>query len=264
MKIIKISIFCCLLLFLFDSCTINSNRMLRTPKDYQFDTITNLMNDIEYKIAMNDQLIFQLYTNNGFQLIDMFNENGSNQNRLMMNGGMNGNFGINYMVRQDSLVELPIVGDVNLVGQTAREAELYLEKLFSEFYVDPYIFLRVNSRRIFLFSGSTGGEAQVVPLTFNNMTLFEVLATAGGISKDNNARKIKIIRKTKDGVKIFKVDLSTIDGIQQGNMIMQSHDIVYIQPNINIIPEIMEDLNPILSFASTISLLWLALTQFNL
>ena len=237
--------------------------MLRTPKDYQFDTISNLMNNVEYKISVNDQLNFQLYTNNGFQLIDRFNQNVSSQNRLMMNGGMNGNFGINYMVRQDSLVELPIIGNVNLVGQTAREAELYLEDLFSEFYVDPYIFLRVNSRRIFLFSGSTGGEAQVIPLTFNNMTLFEVLATAGGIRKDNNARKIKIIRKTKEGIKIFKIDLSTIDGIQLGNMIMQSHDIVYIQPNINIIPEIMEDLNPILSFASTISLLWLALTQFN-
>ena len=236
--------------------------MLRTPKDYQFDTISNLMKNVEYKIAVNDQLNFQLYTNNGFQLIDRFNESGSGQNRLM-NGGMNGNFGINYMVRQDSLVELPIIGNVNLVGQTALEAELYLEDLFSEFYVDPYIFLRVNSRRIFLFSGSTGGEAQVIPLTFNNMTLFEVLATAGGIRKDNNARKIKIIRKTKEGIKIFKIDLSTIDGIQLGNMIMQSHDIVYIQPNINIIPEIMEDLNPILSFASTISLLWLALTQFN-
>ena len=63
--------------------------------------------------------------------------------------------------------------------------------------MDPYVFLRVNSRRIFLFSGSTGGEAQVIPLTFNNMTLFEVLATAGGIRKDNNARKIKIIRNNK-------------------------------------------------------------------
>lgn len=262
MKYIKISFFTYLLFFILGSCTINSNRMLRTPKDYQFDTISNLMKNVEYKIAVNDQLNFQLYTNNGFQLIDRFNESGSGQNRLM-NGGMNGNFGINYMVRQDSLVELPIIGNVNLVGQTAREAELYLEDLFSEFYVDPYIFLRVNSRRIFLFSGSTGGEAQVIPLTFNNMTLFEVLATAGGIRKDNNARKIKIIRKTKEGIKIFKIDLSTIDGIQLGNMIMQSHDIVYIQPNINIIPEIMEDLNPILSFASTISLLWLALTQFN-
>ena len=112
--------------------------MLRTPKDYQFDTITNLMNDIEYKIAMNDQLIFQLYTNNGFQLIDMFNENGSNQNRMMMGGGMNGNFGINYMVRQDSLVELPIIGDVNLVGQTAREAELYLEELSCKLIPTPF------------------------------------------------------------------------------------------------------------------------------
>ncbi|MDA9715157.1 polysaccharide biosynthesis/export family protein [Bacteroidota bacterium] len=149
MKYIKIPIITYLLLFLFDSCTINSNRMLRTPKNYQFDTLTNLMNDVEYKIAMNDQLIFQLYTNNGFQLIDMFNVSGSNQNRMMMGGGINGNFGMNYMVRQDSLVELPIVGDVNLVGQTAREAELYLEELFSEFYVDPYVFLRVNSRRIF-------------------------------------------------------------------------------------------------------------------
>ena len=53
------------------------------------------MSDIEYKIAMNDQLIFQLYTNNGFQLIDMFNESGTNQNRMIMGGGMNGNFGIN-------------------------------------------------------------------------------------------------------------------------------------------------------------------------
>ena len=46
-------------------------------KDYQFDTISNLMKNVEYKIAVNDQLNFQLYTNNGFQLIDRFNESGS-------------------------------------------------------------------------------------------------------------------------------------------------------------------------------------------
>ena len=52
------------------------------------------------------------------------------------------------MVRQDSLVELPIIGDVNLVGQTAREAELYLEELFSEFYGSIRFFM--NSRRVFI------------------------------------------------------------------------------------------------------------------
>ena len=242
------------------SCTINSNRMLRTPKDYTFDTLTNAMNDVEYKIAINDQLSFNLFTNNGFQLIDMFNQNNNtNQNRNLLMNGM----GSNYVVRQDSLVELPIIGDVNLVGKTAREAELFLESIFSEFYVDPFIMLRVSSRRVFLFSGSSGGEARVIPLSFNNMTLFEVLATAGGISKNNNARKIKIIRKTKEGIKIFIVDLSSIEGIKDGNMIMQSHDIVYIQPNINIISEILEDVNPILSVLSTVSFIWFAVLQFS-
>jgi polysaccharide export outer membrane protein len=237
--------------------------MLRTPKNYDFDQIEEKLNEIEYKIDINDQITFQLYTNNGFQLIDMFSESGNNQQsqRMMMNGL---NQGLFYFVRQDSFVELPIIGDINLVGKTTREAELYLEEIFSEFYVDPYIILRVNSKRVFLFSGSTGGEASVVLLTYNNMSLFEVLAQSGGLGKNNSSKKIKIIRKTKDGIKIFNADLSTIEGINEGNMIMQSDDIIYITPNINLIPELLEDINPILSFFSTISLILFSLNQLSL
>ena len=60
------------ILLLISSCTINSNRMLRTPRNYEFDEIDSKLNELEYKIDVNDQLTFQLYTNNGFQLIDMF------------------------------------------------------------------------------------------------------------------------------------------------------------------------------------------------
>ena len=262
MKLLYHFLYILLITLFISSCTINSNRMLRTPKNYEFDEIEEKLNLIEYKIDVNDQITFQLFTNNGFQLIDMFSSNVSNQQsqRLMMNG----NQGISYFIRQDSLVELPIIGDINIVGKTTREAELYLENIFSEFYVDPFVILRVNSKRIFLFSGNTGGEATVVPLTFNNMTLFEVLAQSGGITQNNSSKKIKIIRKTKDGIKIFQADLSTIDGIKQGNMIMQSHDIIYITPNINLIPEILSDINPILSFFSTISLILFSLNQLSL
>ena len=263
MKYINYLITITLGLIILTGCTINSNRMLRTPNNYAFDQIEEKLNEIEYKIDVNDQITFQLYTNNGFQLIDMFSESGNNQQsqRIMMNGQ---NQGLFYFVRQDSLVELPIIGDINLVGKTTREAELYLENIFSEFYVDPFVILRVNSKRIFLFSGNTGGEAAVVPLTYNNMSLFEVLAQSGGIGKSNSSKKIKIIRKTKDGIKIFNADLSTIEGINQGNMIMQSHDIIYITPNLNLIPELLEDINPILSFFSTISLILFSLNQLSL
>ena len=267
MKFIYKYIIISICLPLFYSCTINSNRMLRTPKDYNFDKIENELNNIEYKIDINDQLTFQLYTNNGFQLIDMFssdNSNGINQSQRMMqqnNAGV-GN-GSLYLVRQDSLVEFPIIGDLNIVGKTIKEAELYLESLLSEFYVDPFIVLGVSTKRIFLFNGASGGEARVVNLRYNNMTLFEVLASVGGISNTNSSKRIKIIRKTNQGIKIFNADLSTIDGISQGNMIMQSHDIVYITPNFNLGSEIVQDINSVFSFISTISLAWLTISQIN-
>ena len=267
MKLIYKSIILVICFASFYSCTINSNRMLRTPKDYEFDTMNIELNNIEYKIDINDQLTFQLYTNNGFRLIDMFSDvsGGSIENqRFMQNGsGQSSQNGSLYLIRQDSLVEFPIIGDINVVGKSVKQAELYLENKLSEFYVDPFIVLGVSTKRIFLFSGSSGGEASVVNLRYNNMTLFEVLATAGGISNTNSSKRIKIIRKTNEGIKIFNADLSTIDGINQGNMIMQSHDIVYITPNFNLGSEIVQDINSIFSFISTISLVWLTISQIN-
>jgi len=239
--------------------------MLRTPKDYNFDKIETELNNIEYKIDINDQLTFQLYTNNGFQLIDMFGDaaGGGIQSQRLMQGGQGGQNGSLYLIRQDSLVEFPIIGDIKLVGKTIKETEIYLEKIFSEFYVDPFIVIGVATKRIFLFNGASGGEASVINLNYNNMTLFEVLATSGGIGTNNSSKRIKIIRKTKDGIRIFNADLSTIDGISQGNMIMQSHDIVYITPNFNLGSEIIQDISSVFSFISTISLVWLTISQIN-
>ena len=168
--------------------------MLRTPKDYEFDKIETVLNNIEYKIDINDQLTFQLYTNNGFQLIDMFSANGSGNNQsqriMQQNNNLTNVNGSLYLVRQDSLVEFPIIGDINIVGKSIKETEVYLESLLSEFYVDPFIVLGVSTKRIFLFNGASGGEARVVNLLYNNMTLFEVLATAGGISNTNSSKNI--------------------------------------------------------------------------
>jgi len=172
----------------------------------------------------------------------------------MMMGG-NGSFGIQYMIRQDSLVELPILGEVNLAGKTIKEAEIYLEKEFSEFYVDPFINIIIKSRRVFMFTG-TGGDAQVLPLTYNNMTLFEALAMGGGIGQNGKAKKIKLIRPIEGEYEIYQFDLSTIDGIKDGNMVLQSHDIIYVTPNLNYASEILSDIGPILSLISTLTLTW--------
>ncbi len=256
MKLIKLISQVFILCIILNACTVNSHIMLKTPKDYVFNELDPNKNKEEYQIAINDVIVFQLYTNKGFDLIDMFNQTGNNnqQSRNMMMGG-DGSFGIQYMIRQDSLVELPILGEVNLAGKTIKEAEIYLENQFSEFYVDPFINIIINSRRVFMFTG-TGGDAQVLPLTYNNMTLFEALAMGGGIGQNGKAKQIKLIRPTETKPEIYLIDLSTIDGIKDGNMVLQSHDIIYVTPNPNYASEILSDIAPVLSLISTLTLTW--------
>ena len=96
------------------SCTINSHHMLKTSKDFVFDTIPTSQN-MEYTIAPGDLLQFRLYSNGGYMLIDISSGNGGNNNLLMRTSA------ITYLVREDSMVKLPILQDVNLVGLKIKD-----------------------------------------------------------------------------------------------------------------------------------------------
>ncbi len=222
----------------FSSCTINSHIMLKTEKDYVFNELTNT-NNPEYKISINDIINFRLFTNDGFEVIDM--TSGKNNTGLNNQNNM-----IQYNIRKDSLVELPIIGEVNLVEKSIKEAEVLLEELYAKYYVDPYINLRVNSRRVIVFPG-TGSSAQVVPLQYNNTTLIEALALVGGITGDSKAQRIKLIRNIKGNQEVYLIDLSTIKGLRDGSTILQSNDIIYVEPNPRYAREILQDVTPILS-----------------
>ena len=237
-----------LLITISTSCTVNSHVMLRTKNDYVFDTI-NYKNNPEYKIAANDIIDFRLFTNDGFEVIDMVSQ--QNNNRNMLNQA---NI-IQYNIRKDSLVELPIIGEINLVGKTIIESERLLENKYANFYVDPFINLRVNSRRVVIFPG-TGSSAQVVPLKFNNTTLIEALASVGGISNNGRAKRIKLIRNTQEKQEVYLIDLSTIDGLKDASLTLQSNDIIYVEPIRNYAREILSDVTPVLGLISTATSLW--------
>ena len=238
------------------SCTINSHHMLKTSKDFVFDTIPTSQN-MEYTIAPGDLLQFRLYSNGGYMLIDISSGNGGNNNLLMRTSA------ITYLVRQDSMVKLPILQDVNLVGLKIKDAELKLEELYSEFYVEPYLNLEVNNKRIIVFPG-TGNSAQVVTLANNSTTLVEALARAGGITPNSFAKNIKVLRETETGSKVYKIDLSTIEGYREGgNFIVQANDIIYVTPTPSIAREVLQDVAPVISLISSTTLVLFTLISLK-
>ena len=109
-------------LMFWSSCTINSHVMLKTPKDYVFDTPPDKPVD-EYIISVNDILQFRLFANDGFQLIDIAAGQAGAGSQQAIAARTN----INYVVQTDSLARLPILGNINIVGKTIVEAEAFLQ-----------------------------------------------------------------------------------------------------------------------------------------
>lgn len=234
-------------LFVFSSCGINSNFMFKTTKDYEYDSIPSAETFTEYRIAPNDIVQFRLFANDGFKIIDITSGADDTPNR---NNIFNANNNLSYTVLPDSTVKLPILDHVKIAGLTVNQASDSLEKLYEEYYVDPFAQVTVSNKRAVIFPGN-GGDAKVINLVNNNTTLLEALALAGGITERGRAKRIKIMRKINGERQVYLIDLSTIDGLKHADMTIQANDYIYVEPVPQIARELLKEIAPIVSIISS-------------
>lgn len=254
------------LLSLLGSCAINSNMMFKTPKDgsFVYDSIP-LVPKEDYKLSIDDKLVFNLTTNRGKSLLEgisgTLTQSGANSSSNSRGGANGGNMN-DYIVRSDGYVELPVLGDVKVQGLTIKDCEDTLEQLFKYQYQEPFVQLRVTNRRCVVFSGD-GNAATIVTLENINTSLLEVLAKTGGISQRGKSRIVKVMRKVDGKREIYHIDISTIDGLKYADMIIQGNDYIYVEPRPQIIRGALQEWAPIASLASSLTLIFTILRFTN-
>lgn len=230
-----------LTVFAFSSCKVfRSNLMLNTPRNYTYDKIGDSIIKQSYRIESNDIVQVRIFSNDGFKIIDLANST-NNFNRV----------DFDYLVDRDGTAKLPLVGRIKLAGLTISEAESYLEQVYTEFYVKPFVTAKVINKRVIVFPGN-GGKAQVLNLQNGNTTVIEALALSGGIQEDGKAYKVKLIRN--DGTnkpKVFLMDLSKIEGINVGNSVVMANDIIYVEPRYRFAKTIVAEIAPVLTLLSS-------------
>ena len=232
-----------LAMLMLSGCLINRNIMFKTPHDYKFDTVSDTL-DRQFKIQPDDILSFRMYSNDGFKMIDLVNDN-----QMSMNAANRIQFA--YNVDPDGNTKLPVIGNVHIAGLTVREAELALEKEYTVYYQKPFVLLTVSNRRVVVFPGG-GGDAKIIPLEKNNTTMLEVLASAGGLAERGDAHRIKLFRRNTDGGrKVFQFDLSDIDNLKYADIVMQADDVVYVQPKAQIARGLLQEITPLITLLTT-------------
>lgn len=220
------------------------NVMLTTTKDYPFDTLKldSSQFSTEYRLAPDDVIEFRLFANDGFKMIDLVASAVANNNVIRQ--------GFEYTLDSRGEVKLPLLGLVRVDSMTIREAEVYLETRYAQYYVKPYALVRVVNRRCVVFPGDPGA-AKVLALG-NNTTVFEAIAAAGGITANGKANKISLIRQTNDpnNPSVYRLDLSKMENIAQGNIVVQSNDIIYVEPRRRYASRTLQEVTPFLSLVT--------------
>jgi polysaccharide export outer membrane protein len=234
-------------ILILSSCKIfKSNLMLKTPRNYNYDQLVDSLARIDYKIAPNDAIFYKVFTNDGFKLIDLASASTTFRND------------VDVIVESDGMIKMPLIGRLFVAGMTIIEAEKLMEEKYAEFYVNPYVTLRVSNKRVIVFPGNTG-TAKVVSLMNNNTTVIEVIASAGGIPEDGKAYKAKLIRYTKnpkEKPQVYLLDLSRIEGIKVGSSIVQANDIIYIEPRYRPLKTFTTEVAPVVSIITSLFIIY--------
>ena len=62
------------------------------------------------------------------------------------------------------------------------------------------------------------------------VNVLHALSLAGDITQFGNRKKIKIIRKDDEVNRVFYVDLTKVDILNDSDFVLQPHDIIYVAP----------------------------------
>ena len=218
--------------------------------------LSSLASDAEknYLIQKNDLLELQVYTNKGEALVDPGVDPATRQApRELGEAGTRQT----YLVDQNGVVKFPRIDAIKVEGLTIRQAEEILEKQYNLPFVESFVLLKFANKRAIIL-GSPGG--QVIPLTNENTRLTEVLALAKGLDNDAKAQNIRVIR----GDEVMVADFSTFEGYQKNNIVIQSGDIIYVEPIRRPFSEGFREYAPVISMiTSTTALVVVIISQFR-
>ena len=157
---------------------------------------------------------------------------------------------------------MPLIGRVHIEGMTIKEAEDYLEVKYAKFYIDPFARVAVQNRRVTVFSGNYS-QGKVVNMENRNLRLLEALALAGGLPRSGKSHMIKVFRGDPSNPDIYRFNLRRIDSYGNSNFVLQSNDVIYVEPRISLSSDILREWAPILALTTSILTLYILIVQLR-
>lgn len=132
-------------------------------------------------------------------------------------------------VGPDGFVSLPLLGDVQVAGQTAEELGKLIATRLIAFIVNPQVtvsIVDIRSRQVYILGqvGKPGSFPLIAPIR-----VLQLIAEAGGLTTYANRKAIVVLRSQMGTVKKMRFDYNrVIRGDDKENIILQPGDTVVV------------------------------------
>lgn len=136
-----------------------------------------------------------------------------------------------YLVDPNGNIQMPILGEIHVVGMTRLELQEYIVgRLKSGGYLeDPFVMVRFNNFKVF-YLDNYGSKARVLNITDERCTLFEALAMIGDLNAYTRHDKIGILREENGMITMHYMDPRSSDVFKDPYFMLQQNDIIVTRP----------------------------------
>ena len=135
---------------------------------------------------------------------------------------------LGYVVNSEGLINLPILGKVELGGLTKEEATQKITSLLEEYLQDPIVNIRYLNYRITVIGEVNKPSTFTVPT--EKINLLTALGLAGDLTVFGKRENILIIREEGGERTMTRVNLNNKEILNSPYFYLQQNDVVYVEP----------------------------------
>lgn len=212
---------------LFTSC-VPQKKIKYLQSMAESDTVTmrnfTTEKEVSYKVQSGDNLYIQVASMD------------EQTNQLFGNSQQSGNY-LNsevsvylqsYTVDENGKIDFPIVDKLHVEDLTVEEIRTKIQSVVDEYLVGATVFVKmVNFNVTILGEVRRPGKFKVYQ---DQINIFEAVAMAGDLTDFAERSKVKLVRQTEDGYKVYNIDLTQDNIITSDYYFIMPNDIIYIEP----------------------------------
>lgn len=146
-----------------------------------------------------------------------------------LNSTYAGGYFSGYLIAQDGYIDIPLIGKLKSAGLTCEQLNDTLKLKLSEYINYVTVTTKLGMFRITLLGEVLSpGTKEVV--NHYDLNIYQAIGLAGDITEIGNKRKIKLIRKVGEEVRVIKLDVSGMAMIESEYYYLKPNDVIYVAP----------------------------------